>query len=1005
MGELNKGTISYSHTIESFNFENNTLNTIITPQPFKEQFPKALELRSQFVNERDAIELPSYTQNIAIANGSAFGLSLDGNGCLAGLEANDVQSFEIPPNPFNPNNPFSLHQLQNIAEYLANSYSDDLLRLELNEIGGDSENIFLFNFIDQEKVEFNKISISNNSALDQLDLAPGCMRNDIDDIVQQLDILVEENPLNNPLNLGWASEFFIDFELSTLCNLENTTFMNTASTLGIDTDEYSANLDELFANNLAQSPFDNIYYNGAGINEPHVQVNDANTAFLVDIINDNKVFFGVNGAELPSETLGSTINFGRNYHRLSSFTINENAYLKINDLGSTGFVDVNPEIFTNLEFHSVVASSSQCDDTQITINKRGALILGAPENQFRSGILSMSTGTTLEVNKGGLLSLENKSQLYIREGATMTLNEGAIVTLNGQESTLVLEGHLKTTGDITIYVNGNITIEPSATFELGGTLTIIGDDMIDDMLILNNSSHAEISNNMVLENGTVKSINNGNIIVDGAEFVKLENVRVIPASPSSSFTGIELKNISDIEIIRSNFNSFCSYTGLLIENSTNVLIDQSDFSNSNYAAEIINVNQLSINSSSFYSTTNFCPQSPSFDDDNIIENNNGIYLKNIESVDITNSDFYDHGNGTSSSLAFGLRIEDISFCSIENSTFEGNGKGIYAPIHNGIGNESNLHIARSSFNDNAVGIEMYGQKATSSFDNNYGFLMLECVSLLANKVAGVKGYDILLQADSYFTLNEAGGNFFLSAPSALNFDIDYYQYSLHGYDNDEVVYLRGNFWKDDMINSHFYSHINDDIISVIADPMLTNKLPENCSSIQENDPEYCIDCFTSDENDCSLTTSAEGKTASINESYNNAINLLREKNESYEYDFQSIANIPLAEKENLKSKCNFQYEVSRVFALPTELETGGHNIGKRSSNSENYKIVPNPATSEITLEGIENGKDFIYSSTGLLIKSLNYEKNQSIDISSLASGLYFLKSNNSENVQKFIKID
>lgn len=78
--------------------------------------------------------------------------------------------------------------------------------------------------------------------------------------------------------------------------------------------------------------------------------------------------------------------------------------------------------------------------------------------------------------------------------------------------------------------------------------------------------------------------------------------------------------------------------------------------------------------------------------------------------------------------------------------------------------------------------------------------------------------------------------------------------------------------------------------------------------------------------------------------------------------------------------------------IPTSIEE------KQKASLELY---PNPASSTITLRGVESGTTFeIYSITGMRALHGSYQTN-SIDVSSLSQGVYYLKTAN--NVARFIK--
>lgn len=67
------------------------------------------------------------------------------------------------------------------------------------------------------------------------------------------------------------------------------------------------------------------------------------------------------------------------------------------------------------------------------------------------------------------------------------------------------------------------------------------------------------------------------------------------------------------------------------------------------------------------------------------------------------------------------------------------------------------------------------------------------------------------------------------------------------------------------------------------------------------------------------------------------------------------------------------------------------------STSDKYKVYPNPVTETLNVSGVtENDKITLYNTVGSLIKS---DVGNKMDISELASGLYFLKINNNHTIK------
>ena len=93
---------------------------------------------------------------------------------------------------------------------------------------------------------------------------------------------------------------------------------------------------------------------------------------------------------------------------------------------------------------------------------------------------------------------------------------------------------------------------------------------------------------------------------------------------------------------------------------------------------------------------------------------------------------------------------------------------------------------------------------------------------------------------------------------------------------------------------------------------------------------------------------------------------------------------------------------AEIVALHTKYE----NIGIRKYENDNVAIYPNPATDQVTIEGIPNSTLRIFDITGKMIMTTTIQDNQeTINISYLNSGIYFLElqDENTKTVKKLIK--
>lgn len=94
---------------------------------------------------------------------------------------------------------------------------------------------------------------------------------------------------------------------------------------------------------------------------------------------------------------------------------------------------------------------------------------------------------------------------------------------------------------------------------------------------------------------------------------------------------------------------------------------------------------------------------------------------------------------------------------------------------------------------------------------------------------------------------------------------------------------------------------------------------------------------------------------------------------------------------NYNTACGTRSSPVTITARPCRLSADNNDLAEASEIS----FYPNPASSEVFVNGLANGAEVsIFNSLGQLVKNLVYEKGNSIKISDLAQGLYFVKTEN-----------
>lgn len=692
-------------------------------------------------------------------------------------------------------------------------------------------------------------------------------------------------------------------------------------------------------------------------------------------------------------------------HSLDIFTENE---IFVNNAGAIGLLPALSNALDNRSdshFDLYVRGKTCSLQDQIIVNFLSGSSLNIGDASIYNTADIHVDYAELILKSNATLNMDNNSSLIIEEDGLIEFQNG--VNINMQASSEIdLLGTLRTTEDVTINIEGTIILHESTRFDLGGKLTINGVNINDELLRVHGN---------VLIHGDI-AINNGRIELDKTgqlhfkptqlwmnESVHLENIEVIQAEYNlDEQAAILIENKDDITIRNFIANNIMNKTMIDTKNankSGKILIEEAIIHNVRHAVRCENVAQVEINDSEFTSAT-------VSDDDISYEWFNGVFIENSNYASITHSSFSGFGEDDKVDAdEYALRLIDNPIVEIEYSLFENNYLAIACPKDADGLNKTNLMLVSTDILNNHTGIEMYGFVSDIVTQTSSGFISMECTKVIDNYV-GIKGEDILLQADNPFSNYEMTANTFQRLEKnqgggfPLIFDIEY---TIHDY---EQIYLRGNVWGDfDDIGT--FRNSSDNIIPVIFQPGIDlssgESIPSSCSTIIQQDEDPCIGCFTEDDdNDCSFNI--QGEQTNIAQNYRNAYENLR--NKEYELastNFEPLSTLEQSSFKTSTSKCNFMMDVARVFSLPNNDEHGSLSIAKRQR--QKTTIYPNPSREFIQLENIADGEITIYSSTGNEVMRFNYQSGTTIDIVSLESGLYFIKSDKLNKPVKFVVLD
>ena len=844
--------------------------------------------------------------------------------------------------------------------------------------------------INQQDLIVAKFKINNTPFLNY-EISPGCERNDIQASIRPAFLELDDA--------------FIDAE--TPCWSDNATFMPTYSVIGFANPPGTfSNIQDLINDNRNLSPFDEVHL--PQLNQPHVKVNEGNSSFLFSHLNSsNTPISGI--SILPSQNLGRSFNYSNSNRRVGSFSINNSAVLGFNLLGDSGF-EKYPEQSLNRENYFCGLASNIClGNSIININQGGKMFLGDPSNELRSAHLQTLRDTEININ-GGELKLSNNSSLKIVEGSHLYIESGSIIELAGSASELILEGNLQTNGDVVINCFGKFIISSTATFELGGKLTINGIDINEDLLLVN-GNHT-IHESIEINNGTIRFVNNASLsieplIYDDEFTATFNNIKVLQDGITNSFIDLlSIKKIGYLSI--DNFISQNLNTRNILTLANISQVDLSRVSTHNCYKSLIaaNINTLSITDSRFKST-------PVVANEQSVEYFHGVLLSDINTVSIDNSsfngfgDFYDSAN-----TLYSLQLIDCPIVDISNTEFLENKCGIYIPFdleeeqYDVQANRTNLYLQNVLFQDNFAGVDMIGYTSDFVDVNSSGLISMECVRMYDN-FYGVTGEDILVQADHYFANEESSINIFRPIPKnspggggggSVSFKITFTKKSY------SEIFLRGNAWYN-FDSNELFLNADGSWAQVIKQPGINASEATEFSgcinTIQVDDP--CVGCFQEeDDQDCNFVEN--NKSTNIATIYREANEAVRARDfENASIKFTPLATIESSVSSNsLPSKCAYQTHIARVFSKPAFGDDS--SVKLREKDNSPFSVGPNPSSDFISLDGIVESTIVIFNSNGnKLVKQL-YTSGNRIDISSFAPGLYFVHDLQTKETSKFIVI-
>ena len=517
---------------------------------------------------------------------------------------------------------------------------------------------------------------------------------------------------------------------------------------------------------------------------------------------------------IPNSEDVNTYNFGDpNFAIIQKVTVYDGGYLRVNNVGPTGFLDgppTNQNLFT--------AETTTCG-SNIVINNGGYFILGNDDGNVpatRKANVHIKTGSTVTVRDGGTLRLARGSQLIIEEGAELVIEDGAKINIWWSNSTIHIKGKLTVNGDFFFSGSGYFQFEKDHELELNaGHFTLHGQG--DRFIQINEDAQLNIKGRLELRDGEVEYEDDAmiNILEESEVYARSVVFRGIGEyGHATAIHGIDVnfmdflfcdfENLfaavgafgaaNDDSFVRSFFGEFNNcYEGFWVEDVPELFLMKNDFlgnGNSTSAIKVSNADVITVSSS-------------------IITGYNSSYelfgaltLSDIPVVNIYSTNIDDNRLGA---ILDNVETFTVSGGSISRSAFDTNPggplfTGIYVPSAQTYGqNVTNIVLKKGATIENWQRGIIVDRGGTSNGEI-YGQVTMDCAKLINNTV-GIRGQDVILHIDAldhcdcddqiqYANPNTfyAGGN---PATGNVLFDICYQEFG-----DISAVSARGNYWED-----------------------------------------------------------------------------------------------------------------------------------------------------------------------------------------------------------------
>ncbi len=831
--------------------------------------------------------------------------------------------------------------------------------------------------------------IKDQNYLPNFDNAPGGTRNDLLSLKPLLTDFIDKALAGTEHNTT----------ITLNDNAKNQCFIPTMSALDInwpmDNQHLFKNIknENIIANNL--TPFA-AYYAPEGSNLKHVEIDAA----MRDWLQGQLTLSGLAVAQitLPS-ALGSSYNLANvTKRRVGQVEVNAGGSFKVNATGSAGYGDeinnASPENYVGIVGYDCAS--------KVIVRDGGVFSIG---ESSRKATVFVRKGSTVHIQSGGKLRLDGNSQLVVEVGGKLIIEEGAIVQLANNEDKIVVRGEIVWNGEPQFSGNGYFDFFPTHTLSINSPtgFKLAGNNQNQRFLQLEPNTLLNTGNNAIdLSFGKVQYYQNTSITVGGGS-VRLKGCKLAGSAYDFGYTtGLKASNLSYVKVINTDVRELMN--GLSFEN----IAGSCDiFGTTIQCDTVLTIKNVTSSIPVAISGCNMYPIAHDFS--TYPYKTRGVLLDRIKAVHFSGNYVHDFDfppgihKTPNEAYSVGVRLDNVKYFRMGGGSIERCDFGIKAERYGSCIANVFLRGGALLANNTEAAINIDGDVIDVS--NDWGLIDIDCASITGN-ARGIEGTDLLLNIDAIDHQTNHPQVIYPNRFSGDNLFRILYNHRIQ----PASVRARYNKWNTsiDPIVIDNYSP-NGSPVPLITTPTAYGKKID-CY-------EMVVDQIDQLGKSCSLQTQNDGLWHELSTQKESAWDAFDAENyDLSEQTFAPIAAISRAERNQSSDICRQYIDVAKVMVFaPDVIKQGSGTVGGRSASDltthlwlegtnaipaslvldgREITVTPNPASDEFSIRMVASG-DYVlrvYDALGRLQHQQTADTDGSLRINSRGwqSGIYLL---------------